>query len=190
MKFNRRIRRTLSALTLLFLCGGPMSKSNAATLPSITVEGLGGGVYQAVGQFSVLVSSRDVWEILVDYDRIGKYVSSIESCKVKERRPDYVLVEQINRQGIGFLHRRFEVLLKVKETPQTRIDFEDLLKKSFDSYSGSWEIESVGEQSRITHRLQVKVSSVVPAFLIRGFLQRGVGQVLNEVKTEIERKKK
>jgi len=86
------------------------------------------------------------------------------------------------------MRRRFEVLLKVKETPTQKIEFEDIGKKSFKFYKGYWEIEPQGQSSRIKYMLEVERPAGIPSFMSRKVLHSNVLKLLKETAAEIERR--
>ena len=145
------------------------------------------GIFQIEGSFTVKASSRDVWRVLSDYNDIGDFISSVDSSRLKERHPDYVLVEQTGRSGIWFARRHFEVLLKVRETGGGKIEFEDVKKTSFRFYKGFWQVESAGEATRVLYRLEVEKPNKVPLFISRSLVRQNIAKLLSETAAEIDR---
>ena len=159
-----------------------------AGTPVVTLTELGKGAFQIEGRFTVHASSREAWRILSDYDRIGEFVSSVDSSKLMERTDGYALVKQINRNGIWFLRRNFEVLLKVTEIEGKRIEFEDISKNNFKSYRGAWQIEPSGGETQVRYYLRVEHQTWIPSFMVQGTIRKSVVSLLKEVAAEIEKK--
>lgn len=174
----------------IFLTAALRTGAVLAGASSVTLTELGHDVFKIEGRFTVQASSRETWLVLSDYDHIGEFVSSVNSSKTKERHADHLLVEQTNRDRFWFFAWRFGVLLKVRETPNQKIEFEDLLKKDFKSYQGFWQIESSEGETFVRYYLLVEHRARVPSFVTREFIRKDVERLLTEVAAEIERRGK
>ena len=175
-------------LRLAFVLLGLTLRAGAlSAAPSVVLAEAGDGMFHIEGRFAVKASSRAVWRVLSDYDRIGEFISSVDSSKLKERHPDYVLVEQTGHSGIWFTHRHFEVLLKVRETVERKIEFEDVKKTSFKFYKGSWQIESEGEITKVIYKLEVEKPPRIPLFISRSLVRQNIAKLLSETAAEINR---
>ncbi len=140
------------------------------------------------GRFTVRASSAAAWRVLTDYDGIGAFVSSIENSRVKERSADRVLVEQSSQNGVWLLRRRFEVLLEVRESAGSAIEFRDVGGRSFRAYRGSWRIEPREGGTAVKYHLEAEMDSGIPGFLSRRIVRRNIERLLDEVAGEIARR--
>ncbi len=154
--------------------------------PSVQVFETGHDAYEVSCRFSVNTDSKTAWAVLSDYDGIGKYVTSLKSSRTVERKADHVMVEQVGQAGLWFVQSKFEVLLKVYETPGTKIDFEDVSKKSFQFYRGSWEILNGQNGVQIVYKLSVVQQTRFPMFVTRGFLRKSIAELIGQVKNKID----
>ncbi len=129
-----------------------------------------------------------VWEVLTDYDGIDGFVSSMRESRVSGRGENHVLVEQVAVGRLFLFRRRFHATLFVEETPQTRIRFEDVLGRDFESYRGEWRIEEQAGRVKILYQVGARPSFSVPDFVARGLFKRTAHELLSQVKAEIERR--
>jgi ribosome-associated toxin RatA of RatAB toxin-antitoxin module len=144
--------------------------------------------FRLSARFLVRASSGTVWAVLTDYDHIGRFVPSIQFSRVKERFPDHLLLEQEGREGFLFFKTDFYVLLKVREIPFERIEFEDTAHRDFESYRGSWGLQKEADGIRISYVLETKVKFRFPQFIVGKFLKRDMKKMLGEVSAEIDRR--
>ncbi len=129
-----------------------------------------------------------VWEVLTDYDGIDGFVSSMRESRVSGRGDHHVLVEQVAVGRLFLFSRRFRVTLFVEETPQTRIRFEDVLRRDFESYRGEWRIEEQADRVEIMYQVGARPSFSAPDFVARGLFKRTAHELLSQVKAEMERR--
>lgn len=181
------MKRILSAGLALMTALALRTGASGAEAPTVTLTGSRHDAFHVEGRFKVEASSQAAWRTLSDYGRIGEFISSIDSSQVKEKRPDSLLVEQVSHNGLWRLRRRFEVLLKIKETPGQRIEFEDVGGKSFDAYRGSWHIVPQGKETLVTYVLDAEMKSSIPLFVSSRVVRKNIEQLLSEVMEEIRR---
>lgn len=140
------------------------------------------------GRCAVRAPAAVVWEVLTDYDRIDEFVSSMRESRVAGRGEHHVLVEQVAVGRLFLFSRRFRATLFVEEAPPDLIRFEDVLGKDFESYRGEWRIEERAGAVGIHYRVAARPSFSVPNAIAKGLFRRTVGDLLAEVKSEIERR--
>lgn len=166
---------------VLWACGA------RAADPVVTLSEPRRDVFEVEGRFETRAGTAAAWRTLTDYERIGEFVSSVDWSRVSGRQADYLLVEQISSHGIWFVRRDIEVLLKVRETPGRRIEFEDVGRQYFESYRGAWQIEPRGNATEVTYSLRVEAKSGLPSFVSRRVIRGNIARLLSEVAREIER---
>jgi hypothetical protein len=178
----------------------------AAQSVHITLRQATPGIYLLNGEFTVRASSSAAWEVITDYDAIGRFVSSIRSSRVLKRGPGSAIIEQEGNCRFLFFSRRVKLTLAVKESPPGRVYFREISGPQFKRYQGSWTItdsialppgglrasnKAMGSKAGCSVSYELVVApnfSVVPRFITKSVLKKSAQQLLNEVRTEIERR--
>ena len=142
-------------------------------------------VYVVDASFDVNVPQHIAWEVLTDYEDIGRFVSSIRHSTVKHREADRVVIEQ---HGVGkafIVSVPVHVVLDIREQDRRIVAFRDLCGKSFSTYEGRWEIIATADGTRVKYLLKADPSGRQPAMLARSALRSCVKKLLDEVRTEM-----
>ena len=92
---HRLLHRSVFALVFSIL-SAPMLGAN--TPVSVDVEDGAGKTYVVDAAFDVNVPTSLAWEVLTDYEGIGRFVSSIRQSTIQRREAGRVLLEQ---HGVG-----------------------------------------------------------------------------------------
>ena len=141
--------------------------------------------YVVDAAFDVNAPAPVAWDVLTDYEGIGRFVSSIRHSTIKEREPGRVLLEQ---HGVGrawIISLPMHVILDVREHDQRVLAFRDVCGKSFSTYEGAWELSTIEGGTRVTYRLKADPTGRQPAMLAKSAIKGSVKQLLNEVRDEI-----
>jgi len=154
---------------------------------SVTVEDHE-GVYSVRGAFEAPVPAGVAWSVLTDYDHIGAFVTSMRSSSIERRDGSRLLVRQEAQGGMFALRRRVHVLLKVREEPERRISFTDVLGCDFRRYDGGWSVEPVGSGTSVRYELEARPVAAMPHVLGRAMLRRAAERLLEQVRGEMLRR--
>lgn len=152
---------------------------------SLTLTEEGQGVYRLEGGFWVAASSQTAWEVLTDYERIDRFVSSMKASSVKERQEGRILLEQEAFGRVLIFSRKIHVVLEVNEKLMAKIVFEDILHKDFEFYAGSWSLEESSGGCQVRYRLEAKPDFAVPNFIAKSIFKKTARNLLEEVRSEI-----
>ena len=144
--------------------------------------------FQVEGRRVVRAPLPIVWEVLTDYEGIPGFVSSMRESRITGRGERHLVVEQAAVGRLFMFSRRMHVTLFVEEIPPTTIRFEDVVGNDFEDYRGEWRIEPRGDAVEIVYRLAARPSFSVPDFIARRLFRRMARDLLDQVKTEIERR--
>jgi carbon monoxide dehydrogenase subunit G len=158
---------------------------SANTPVSVDVERGTDKSYLVDAAFDVDAPATIAWEVLTDYEGIGRFVSSIRQSTIKQRSGGRVLLEQ---HGVGrawIVSLPMHVVLEVREHDQRLLAFRDLCGKSFTTYEGAWEITTIGSMTRVTYRLKADPGGRQPAMLARSAIGSSVRKLLDEVRLEM-----
>ncbi len=154
----------------------------------VTISNGPHGLHTIDGEFSVSASSQNVWDVLTDYDHMTTFVSSIKSSRTIRQTSESALIEQTMIGSAGFFQKRINVLLDVRENPFKEITFEDLSKRSFRSYKGTWKLTDLGNTVRVRYHLDSVPDFFAPDFIAAGAFKKNVMSLLKEVSAEIDRR--
>jgi len=140
------------------------------------------------GVFDVPVSQAVAWQVLTDYDSLGRFVRSIEASHL-ERQPDGRLLVRQTAVGSAFLVRRHvRVLLALELDPDHRIGFRDVLGKDFQSYIGEWRLSTDSSATHVEYRLDAEPRGFVARTFCRGALRNTAQELLTQVRAEMIRR--
>lgn len=145
-------------------------------------------VYEIEGGFSVAASTGTVWDVLCDYERLPAFVPSMRLSRVVAIRPDgTLLLEQETIGGLFFARKRVHVLLEVRRRPDV-LEFQDVGRRDFWIYEGSWRARGGPDGTRVSYRLVAQPDFPAPTFLLRGTMTRGARDLLARVRDEVLRR--
>lgn len=148
------------------------------------------GGFQINATFYTDAPAEKVREVLVDYENIPNFASSIVKSKIKTRENGFIFLEQIGKQNILPLFSvKVYLLLKVEES-KNRINFEDTSKKDFELYIGYWEINEISSGTVASYSLTVKPNFYIPDFIAKKIFINKSKKMCREILDEINRRKK
>jgi hypothetical protein len=157
----------------------------ANTPITVDVERAVDKAYTVDAAFDVNVPASIAWEVLTDYEGIGRFVTSIRQSTIKRREAGRVLLEQ---HGVGtawIFSVPMHVVLDVREHDERVLAFHDVCGKSFSVYEGSWELSAIAGGTRVTYRLKADPTGRQPAMLAKSAIKGSVKTLLDEVRKEI-----
>ena len=170
-------------IIVLSILSAPALGANAAV--NVDVARGADQAYVVDAAFDVNVPASVAWEVLTDYEGIGRFVSSIRNSTIKKREAGRVLLEQ---HGVGrawIVSLPMHVVLDVREQDQRVLAFRDVCGKSFSTYEGTWELITIGGGTRVNYRLKADPNGRQPAMLARSAIKGSVKKLLDEVRHEI-----
>ncbi len=133
------------------------------------VEELSGGTYRLLARLLVAAPVEQVWRCLTQYEN-PSWLPGEESVRnrILSRSGDSVVIMQqrlrMNLAGISL--KELRLLLRVREYPLHRIQFEDLSQRDFDLYRGEWQLVPISDTATVVHyRVE---------FAPKGWLHRGL----------------
>ena len=180
---HRRPHHRLALAVFFSILGVPAV--GAITPVDVDVQNGADDTYVVDAGFDVNVPAPIAWEVLTDYEGIGRFVSSIRQSTIRKREAGRVLLEQ---EGVGrawIVSLPMHVVLDVREQDQRVLTFRDVCGKSFTTYEGTWELVTAGSGTRVTYRLKADPNGRQPALLARSAIRGNVKKLLGEVRQEI-----
>jgi len=170
-------------LVVLSILSAPVLGAN--TPITVDVERAVDKAYTVDAAFDVNVPTSIAWEVLTDYEGIGRFVSSIRQSTIKRREPGRVVLEQ---HGVGrawIISLPMHVVLEVREHDERVLAFHDVCGKSFSIYEGTWELSAIDGGTRVTYRLKADPTGRQPAMLAKSAIRGSVKTLLDEVRQEM-----
>jgi ribosome-associated toxin RatA of RatAB toxin-antitoxin module len=171
-----------SLLVLAALLGAPLTAA-AQQDPVISVREEG-GAYTVYARFNVAEPPAVVRRVLTDYDSIPRFMPSVRTSRVVERRDGSVRVEQEAVSRYLLFSKRVHLLLEVNEADEV-IEFRDLCAKSFKRYEGAWAIAATGRDTELSYELTAQPAFGVPGFILRKLLDRDAREMIDALRVEI-----
>jgi len=146
------------------------------------------GGYSVQAKFTTCASRRIVWAVLTDYQNLHTFVSTMDKSSIQYRNGNSILVEQQFSARYLIFKKTFQVRLQVTEDPYRTINFQDILKKNFDFYKGSWQIEEDGGGTHISYSLEFVPNFSAPDSIQTSQSIQSVEKLIRQVGTEIKRR--
>jgi carbon monoxide dehydrogenase subunit G len=158
---------------------------SAHTAVTVDVARAADDAYVVDASFDVDVPHHVAWQVITDYEGLGRFVSSIKQSTVRQRDSERLLLEQSGVGKAWIVSLPMHVVLDVREQDQRIVAFRDLCGKSFSRYEGRWELIPTATGTRVTYQLKADPNGRQPALLARSAIRGSVKKLLDEVRTEI-----
>jgi ribosome-associated toxin RatA of RatAB toxin-antitoxin module len=142
------------------------------------------GVDEIRAQFFVNADPQTAWTVLTDFEHIPQFVSSMKKSHIEEVKDGDIYLCQEAEAGFLFITKRVHVLLRVHEVPGQSISFQDVSRKDFYFYQGSWNIDP-GPQGGVTVTYQLEAQKNFDAPFAGDYLHGGVKDLITAVQKEI-----
>ena len=140
------------------------------------------------GTFSAAVPESIAWQVLADYDGIGRFVPSVRSSRLERRPNGDLLVHQEAENGLFLVKRRMRVVLDIQEVRGRRIGFRDVLGKDFRRYEGEWRIASDSSGTRVEYQVDAEPRGGLARAMCRSLLRGSARDLLAQVRREMVRR--
>lgn len=181
------LRAMVAAGLGLTLALAPSPAAAIMDSPTVTVED-SRTVGDVNGRFDVPVPLPVAWDVLTDYDHIADFVSSMRASAVESRMDGHLTVRQEAVVGAFPLRRTAHLLLRVREEPGNRIEFQDVLDRDFRVYRGEWQLHPGPSSTSVTYRLHAQPVRGIPPLIGRAAMRRTAEQLLTQVRAEMMRR--
>lgn len=146
------------------------------------------GTCRVHGAFAAPVSRELAWDVLADYDSIGRFVHSVRSSRMERQTDGRLLLRQDAVGGVFLVRRRMQVLLDIQEDPGQRIAFRDVQAKDFHKYVGAWRISADSGGTRVDYELEAEPRAAIMRAFCRGALRKAARDLLEQVRAEMMRR--
>ena len=146
------------------------------------------GACRVQGAFGAPVSRELAWEVLADYDSIGRFVPSVRLSRMERQADGRFLLRQDAVGGVFLVRRRMRVLLDIQEDRGRRIAFRDVEAKDFRKYVGAWRISADSSGTRVDYELEAEPRAAIVRAFCRGALRNAARDLLEQVRAEMMRR--
>lgn len=140
------------------------------------------------GTFDAPISGAVAWDVLTDYDGIGRFVPSVRASRLELQPDGRKRLHQDAVGGFFLLRRRMKVLLELDEVPRHRIVFRDVLGKDFSSYVGEWRIDTDSTGLHVHYELRAEPRAAYLRGFCRPALRSAARDLLEQVREEMLRR--
>jgi hypothetical protein len=145
--------------------------------------------FRVEGSFDVADPTGEItWQVLTDYDDLGKLVPGMRQSRVEHRGSSDVIVVQDATAKVLFVSREVHLLLDVRETPRSHIAFRDLSHRDFTVYRGAWTLVVSNGNTHVGYQLLLMPREHVPGFIAGGAVSASVRAELEHLRAEIDRR--
>src|SRR5690606_11188225 len=169
----------MRTLLLIALAAAP---AVAIAQPDVSVRAADGR-YVVIARFETSAPPAVVREVLTDYDGIPRFMPGVTHSQVRERDGARVIVEQEAVSKFMLFSRTVRLRLEVTEG-ERELAFRDLSGESFESYQGSWTIESDGARTRVFYVLAAQPRFDVPGFVLKRVLTSNAREAIDQLCAE------
>jgi len=179
-------RRLFLALLLLPLAGRATDNGSSDVEVRVQVEGR---AVDVSAHFLVAASPREVWEVLTDFENMGRFVSNVDSSEVLSRKDNVVQIRQRGRARFGPLSYRFDSLREMTLTPYTRIQSRQLRGELLDEMAGDTHIIPAGASTQVVYHARSVSRQDIPPIIGKAFIRSETEEQFMEMQAEILRRR-
>lgn len=142
------------------------------------------GGFAVHGRFRVAAGPALAWRVLTDYDGLGRFVPGMRSRLLERSGPRTALVDQETTVAFLGIRRSQRVLLRLDESPNHRLGFDDVAHGDFASYHGAWTLEAGPEGTEVRYEAAARpvwVPPLVGAPVLTGTVETLLGALRREM---------
>lgn len=122
-----------------------------------------------------------VFDVIKDYERYPEFLPEMKEVVVVSRN-DGIVVVRFELELI----MRVSYTLRLTETPPDRVVWRLEEAKMLAENNGGWQLEAVGDQTRATYSLDVKLRGLIPKSVSTRLLGTTLPQTLQRFKARAE----
>lgn len=126
------------------------------------------------------------WQVLTDFDGLARYVPSMDSSFVVERKDSTWTVQQVFTTRL-VLPWTFRTLLCFVDDPERRVLRFEQVSGSLHDYSGTWSLspDAPGTGVLIRYQARARLRQPVPGFIVRYIVGRHLQSMLQALTAEL-----
>ena len=139
--------------------------------------------------FAVPATRQEVWDVLIDFDRMADFVSNLKESKVVSISEDTLTIFQRGAATYGPVSYPFESTREVRLIPYHKIRTH-LISGSMHKLEGTTYLTDEGGRTRVIHRTEAIPKVWIPAAVGKIFIEHEMREQFNEMRNEIIRRKR
>jgi carbon monoxide dehydrogenase subunit G len=139
--------------------------------------------------FAVPATQQEVWDVLIDFDRMADFVSNLKESKVVSISEDTLTIFQRGAATYGPVSYPFESTREVRLIPYHNIRTH-LISGNMRKMEGTTYLVDEGGQTRVIHRTDTIPKVWIPAAVGKVFIEHEMREQFNEMRNEIIKRKK
>ncbi len=125
----------------------------------------------------VLVSQKDFYQVVSDYEKYPEFLTEIKSVNVKSKKRVAFTLELI---------KTFHYVLEFKEESPKSISWKLVDSNLFKKNTGGWKIEKKNGLTSVTYTLNVEFGFFAPSLLINQMVKRDLPNMIDRVVARVE----
>lgn len=183
---NRELLTLLLTLTLLVPAHPGVGAENGGNV-SVRVE-IDGDTVRINAEALVPASSKEVWEVLTDWDNLPRYISNIAASKVVARTENTVRVAQTGKAGFGPFTFEFQSTREMTLTPYEKFESR-MISGNMKQFRGLTQLRPVEGGTRILYQSEAVPDTALPLGLARSTIESETREHYSEIAREVLRRK-
>jgi carbon monoxide dehydrogenase subunit G len=127
-----------------------------------------------------------IWEVVLDYDGLARYMPNLDSSRVITRADDVVRVRQVG--GIRFIIKRtYRYELEFERVTEDKVVFRQVAGDLL-GYSGEWALRPDPDGTTLFYRGTLRYGLGAPWWLGKGPLRKNVRRIMPAIREELARR--
>ena len=186
-RFGAHVLVAIAGLLLSPLCSAATERAPSSNDDIHVTATKDGQTITVDAAFNVKATQRQAWDVLIDFDRMPKYLSTLESSKVIRRSGNILQVAQKGKESYGLLTFSFDNLRRVELVPYTEIK-SHLISGSMKKSDGTTRLSSKGDVTHIVYHGVFIPNVDVPSGLGIPAIESATRKQFEGIRGEIERR--
>lgn len=169
-------------LSMLFLFSNPQQKKE------LNIEDLiVGEVQTSVDQIGIkrIASStvisklppEKIWKILTSYDTMEEFLPSVNNSTLLKKENKTATVDY----SLNIAWQELRFVQECVESENNQFLTFKTLKGDLKNYEGSWKLEPMGNQTKITYNVSVDYDSILPDWLLNKLMKTGISYLVETI---------
>jgi carbon monoxide dehydrogenase subunit G len=138
--------------------------------------------------FAVPASTRQVWDVLTDFDHMAGFISNLRSSKVIGGSDTVVQVSQKGVAKHAMMTFRFESVREMHLFPYEKI-LSHMVSGTIRKMEGETQLIGEGDQTRVVYHADVVPGVWIPPMLGKMFIEHETREQFQEIRDEILKRK-
>lgn len=139
--------------------------------------------------FTVRATRQEVWDVLIDFNRMADFVSNLKESRVVDTSADSLTIFQRGAATYGPVNFPFESTREVRLIPYHKIRT-SLISGNMRKLEGTTLLIEEDGQTRVIHRSDAIPKVWIPEIVGKVFIEHEMREQFNEMRNEIIRRKR